>query len=621
MGGKTGLVSSDGLTEKEFRILVESKKKSLDEIAVALGLSEAEASQLLESANRKLVTAEARGSSIMELLPKPTVFRLQKNIGAPQQGSMKVGSQILEILSKGVYSAPWNSLKELVSNAYDASATRVDIEYFPNEQKLVVKDDGLGMDYNDFDQNFTFITRSLKRTEAEHSKLHDRPLIGKIGIGVVAASELCETMRIISAKMGADTYFEALIDFARIRGIESKDKEFYEVSQFTLTNHEKKDIGEHYTRIELLNLKRTFVNILNNLVPPGETRFEPGTESFDEIVRKLCSGNYGSIRREAGPLWEFLINFANVIPIEYLENGPISIPKKTEIPEEYAVGFENALKTIDSLKERMRKYDFKVFFNYMELRKPVIFPNESYLIKYGKDFCVFPIADRIPVTDPITKKVTEIALMGYFYYQRTRIVPEELRGMVVRIRNVSIGGPDKDLWGYPYPGDKLYFPQVYGEVYVDEGLEEAMNIDRSTFKTSHHEYATIREALHAFLKEKLFHTARDMYFDRRGEKAGKMEKIRQGTRALTVAQEFGKDYTTEEVRRYTSEPVLINPANRKIFVNILSDAYQGFKKNDRFLLQDVSLALEMAFTKEKEPAKIRQEFWRILRELTQYRRS
>lgn len=209
----------------------------------------------------------------------------------------------------------------------------------------------------------------------------------------------------------------------------------------------------------------------------------------------------------------------------------------------------------------------------------------------------------------------------YFYYQKTRIVPEELRGMVVRIRNVAIGGPDRDLWRYPYPGDKLYLSQIYGEVHVDTGLEEAMNIDRSTFKTSHHEHAAMEESLHRFLRQVVFTTAKEMYAARRYDKAKMKEMARLRARMTAVKQRLGKNFRIEERRKFAKEPVQISISDQKVLLNILSDVFHGFKKDDRLLLQDISIALEIAISKEKDPKRIREVFWRILRQLTTYRRS
>ena len=54
---------------------------------------------------------------------------LRKKLEERQEGIMKVGSQVLELLSKGIYSAPENSLKEVISNSFDADATKVIIKF------------------------------------------------------------------------------------------------------------------------------------------------------------------------------------------------------------------------------------------------------------------------------------------------------------------------------------------------------------------------------------------------------------------------------------------------------------------------------------------------------------
>src|SRR5207245_3256887 len=98
---------------------------------------------------------------------------------------------------------------------------------------------GEGMDFQDFDDNFTVISRSEKRDQGELTPVLKRPIIGKIGIGFVAVAQICDEMTVTSAKRGSDTWFEATIDFSKFHAKESEKKEFYEVSQFTLINHKK----------------------------------------------------------------------------------------------------------------------------------------------------------------------------------------------------------------------------------------------------------------------------------------------------------------------------------------------------------------------------------------------
>ena len=614
--------SNETLSELELQVYLQSRKKTREEIAEYLHIELATVDSLLENALRKLPRTESSDNIFMEILPRP-IFKLEKKIGEQQIGTMKVGSQIVEILSKGIYSAPWNSIKELISNSFDADAQKVEIRYIPEEHKMIVLDDGQGMDYADFDEHFTFIVRSLKREAGLVSGRFKRPLIGKIGIGFIAVSELCDQVKVTSAKEGSDTYVEALIDFSKIRSDEARHKEFYEISQFTLTNFKKEDIGQHYTKIELLNLKQPFIEILENKAP-GDTLVAPSElKTFESLMKIISSRPVTNVKTEMGPYWEFAINLALVIPVQYLSDGPIARLNQADIPNQCRTDYDKALKIIEERKETLRNFRFSVFLNGLELKKPVSFPNEKDVMngKYGDDFCLFPIEKTLEATDPATNETSKVSFKGYFYYQKTRIIPQQLRGIIVRIKNVAIGSPSLDFWGHPFTGDTLYFPQTFGEIYFDSGLEDAMNIDRSTFKTTHHEYAITRTALHDFLRVTVFSTAKKMYASRRSQRTtNKKEKI-DSSRKEAVKAKLGESYEIRETRKVVSEPVLIDRSQKTVTLNSRSEPLEGFDKKDRLLLEDVALAIEIAATHAKTVSEIRKTFWQILREITKYRRT
>lgn len=619
--------SSESLNELELRVFRESLSKSIEEIAESLGISQKEATNLLESARRKMPSYEVLESySETELLPRP-IFKLEERIGEPQIGAMKVGSKILETLSKGIYSQPWNSLKELISNSYDADAPEVHIEYSRNEKKLTVSDTGTGMDYKDFDEHFTFIVKSEKRKFGDYTPIFRRPLIGKIGIGFIAVSELCDQIRVTSAKRGAATYFVADIDFAKIRSKEVAEKEFHEVSQYTLTNYEKEDLEEHYTRIELLNLKDSFIDILENKSAPDENFKKINSTSFEKLISDIFENSISDIRGELGPYWEFLVNFASVVPIEYLDDGPIAFEENEHVDlsrlndsDELRRGFKEALSIVENLKSRMKSYNFRVYFNGIWLKKPFRFPHQREAKTYGTDMILVPMKQEIECVDPTTNEKSTVGLSGFFYNQRTRILPKEFRGMIVRIKNVAIGGLDKDFHGHPSPGDSMYFPQTFGEVYVEEGLEEAMNIDRSSFKRTHFEFSGFENYLYGFLRKEVFQKAKNLWSVRRGTK-GKIEsEKREQARMEMIGSEIGSDYKLVEVRKFDDRPAGIQRDNKSIVLNPIADQFEGFKKPDRLLMQDVALAIEISLERIKTKEDIKKKFWETLRKLTSYRR-
>src|SRR5882672_1390935 len=112
----------------------------------------------------------------------PKSKKITLAIGVPQYGNIKVHSQILNDLSSGIYSSPASCIKELINNSYDADAKLVTVRIKPVQNSITIIDDGLGMNAEDFDKNFAWISKSNKRNHGELSPTLKRPLIGKIGI-------------------------------------------------------------------------------------------------------------------------------------------------------------------------------------------------------------------------------------------------------------------------------------------------------------------------------------------------------------------------------------------------------------------------------------------------------
>ncbi len=78
------------------------------------------------------------------------------------------------------------------------------------------------------------------------------------------------------------------------------------------------------------------------------------------------------------------------------------------------------------------------------------------------------------------------------YWQKTRILPRELAGLLIRVRNVAVGSYDTTYLGYPkHEGWK--FSQMTGELYVEEGLDEALNIDRASFRETDEAYVALQK--------------------------------------------------------------------------------------------------------------------------------
>ena len=77
----------------------------------------------------------------------------------PFEGEITVSSRIVDYLSSGLYESPAACLKELVNNSYDADATLVEVFVKPDADRIIIADNGHGMDRTEFLRHFSRIRR------------------------------------------------------------------------------------------------------------------------------------------------------------------------------------------------------------------------------------------------------------------------------------------------------------------------------------------------------------------------------------------------------------------------------------------------------------------------------
>jgi hypothetical protein len=101
-------------------------------------------------------------------------------------------------------------LGEAISNSWDADAENVWIYIDIENQSLVIKDDGIGMTAEDFQNQFLKIGYS-KRKEGSFSA-KNRPYIGRKGIGKLALLSCARKISILTRRSADDEYIGGVID-------------------------------------------------------------------------------------------------------------------------------------------------------------------------------------------------------------------------------------------------------------------------------------------------------------------------------------------------------------------------------------------------------------------------
>lgn len=107
--------------------------------------------------------------------------------------------EVLNHLGRGLYRSFATVVAEAISNAWDAEAKVVEVTISKN--KLVVEDNGKGMDSNDFQNRFLNVGYSRRDDKENKSK---RKVIGRKGIGKLAMLSISDKVTIVSKKSGSE---------------------------------------------------------------------------------------------------------------------------------------------------------------------------------------------------------------------------------------------------------------------------------------------------------------------------------------------------------------------------------------------------------------------------------
>src|SRR5262249_22346910 len=110
----------------------------------------------------------------------------------------------------GVYKPFVKAFKELISNAFDADAEEVLVDFADDFSRVTVTDDGRGMTPFEFRGEFTRIGGGSRRW-AQGNTPKGRARIGSKGIGFLALARYCSKLEV---EAGADRSFETSIELS-----------------------------------------------------------------------------------------------------------------------------------------------------------------------------------------------------------------------------------------------------------------------------------------------------------------------------------------------------------------------------------------------------------------------
>jgi hypothetical protein len=374
---------------------------------------------------------------------------------------------LIRIISEGTYTTFAQSLKEFISNAYDADATEVDVTVDEDCNTIVVHDNGVGMTLKEFGDFFASIARSGKsgaRTVFGRTNL-GRPKIGRFGIGALAVAGVAERMTVKSTKKGSSEGFEAAISLENLRKHFLRGEDLSKHWRFFFNRWDGEPSSLHFSDIRIEGINDDIRALLQR----------PGQMKLDEF--------FPSTSKLSG-LDELAWQLGIISPVAYAFTYPVE--------EKHLSRGKDAL--IMDKARRLLKDRIQIKFNGQPLRRPILLPRyqpnkladrkeAEMLLKRGIGFEIRYL--RSPKGAPVRYE-------GYVVVQATKLFPEELRGVLIRLRGVAIG------WHRTFNISagvlSTMLPNLSGEIWV-EGLEEALQFDRESFREDHPKFRWLKESV------------------------------------------------------------------------------------------------------------------------------
>lgn len=127
-------------------------------------------------------------------------------------------ARLLRLIGGELVSDEIVAVMELVKNAYDADATKVDITFSGvtevGQGEIVIRDDGHGMDLATLLGCWMQPGGSTKQGDSNRVSRSGRRLLGEKGIGRFAADKLGTSLELVTRARGASEELRALIDWA-----------------------------------------------------------------------------------------------------------------------------------------------------------------------------------------------------------------------------------------------------------------------------------------------------------------------------------------------------------------------------------------------------------------------
>ena len=553
-------------------------------------------------------------------------IRLHLRSGEAIDTSLETDERVLARISDGIYRQPSSALRELVSNAYDADATRVIIQTdAPRFSEMRVRDNGNGMSIDALATIVHQIGGSSKRTSsgATLGVTNDddptlspkgRKLIGKIGIGLFSVAQLTRHFQIITKRKNED--FRLIADVIlhtfsdeQLSDVD-QDEHTFKTGTVKIWSVPATDQDFHGTEIVIKNLiprirdemrSRGMWELVDSepdentqpAKPPtyhvgrvdtatGEVLKNsaqlPWSESdvpqdrFKKLVDAVLepSNQNRRLNQIFDTYLHTLWTLSLAIPLDYVDKHPFDTLGADGI-ETYQLS--NAVR---GQATKLNLGPAETLRSRLDLTAPAKAPGDKFelivdgvalarpqpYLRMPRTFQAlpFPLLFAGKYQTDFTGFLNEqsggpFKFEAYLMWTH-KVAPIDNQGVLVRIHDASGTSFDPTFMNYQV-AENTRLKQITAEVFVQRGLEAALNIDRESFNQAHPHYQVIVKWVHSALRQ-LINRQKDLQRTYRDKSAVAKEET-----SLNAVEKLGEQLVERASSKYGNRSRLTFVENSK----------------------------------------------------------
>lgn len=351
----------------------------------------------------------------------------------------KISSFLKDLIGRELITDEFVAVFELVKNSFDANAKHVQIifenQHNPETAKIIIRDDGRGMDDDDLKNKWLFVAHSAKRDGSEDKDYRDkiqnrRVFAGAKGVGRFSCDRLGKALNLITLKGVPNAKIENLkVDWTSFE--EDSNKEFIDIKvthdNLQTVNYdvflngtilEISGLRDIWHRERLQKLKFSLEKLINPIQENNSSDFDIEIIAKDELIQD--KNEKVERNKVNGKIKNFVFETLGLktteVKIEIIENG--GVVKTTLIDrgrEIYCLTEKNIYEKLSNISINLFYLNRAAKMNFKKLMNVEVVKYGSVFI-YKNGFRIYPFGEEGDDTLQIDRRKQQ----GYNRFLGTR---------------------------------------------------------------------------------------------------------------------------------------------------------------------------------------------------------